>query len=280
MKIIEDIQQMQNISISLSKEGKKIGFVPTMGYLHDGHVSLIKRARQENDIVVVSIFVNPIQFGKNEDFDKYPRDLERDSKICKENGVDYIFYPSYTQMYPEGYRTYVEVEGLSDILCGAFRPGHFRGVTTVVLKLFNIVRPDNAYFGKKDYQQFKIIQQMVKDLNLTVNVVGCPTVREPDGLAMSSRNKYLSDKERESAVYISKALFEMKKKFEEGITDTDGLIKIGKAVLKQAPLPYQIQYLEIVDPQTLEPKKIAQKGDIIMTAGYIGQTRLIDNIEI
>lgn len=281
MRVIEDIQQMQKISTVLKKEGKRIGFVPTMGYLHEGHISLIKRAKEENDVVVVSIFVNPIQFGKNEDFDRYPRDFKRDLDICaKDNNVDYLFYPSYNQMYPEGYKTYVEVEKLSNILCGAFRPGHFKGVATVVLKLFNIVQPDNAYFGKKDYQQFKIIQQMVRDLNLTVNVIGCPTVREPDGLAMSSRNSYLSSAERESALYISKALFKMKEEFESGTRDVSMLIDIGRSILQQAPLLREIQYLEIVDSEDLQPKKIAQKGDVILLAVYIGQTRLIDNIQL
>lgn len=279
-EVIKNSQQMQEISLSLKKAGKTIGFVPTMGYLHQGHVSLIQKARQENDIVVVSIFVNPLQFGKNEDFDRYPRDFERDFNICKDSGVDYIFHPDYTDMYPEGYRTYVEVEGLSDVLCGVFRPGHFRGVTTVVLKLFNVVQPTNAYFGKKDYQQFKIIERMVKDLNVPVNVVGCPTVREPDGLAMSSRNKYLSEEERQSALFISKSLFEVKKAFDRGITDADKLVETGLSVLRQAPLLKEVQYYQIVDPQTLQPVKQAKKGDVVLTAVYVGNTRLIDNIEL
>lgn len=279
-QVIKKPKQMQEIMTGIKKEDKTIGFVPTMGYLHDGHVSLIERARQENDVVVVSIFVNPIQFGKNEDFDRYPRDFERDFKVCKNSGVDYIFHPDYTDMYPEGFKTYVQVEGLSDLLCGAFRPGHFRGVATVVLKLFNIVQPTNAYFGKKDYQQFKIIQRMVEDLNVPVNVVGCPTVREPDGLAMSSRNKYLSQEERSSALFISKSLFEVKRGFESGITDANRLTDMGLAVLKQAPLLKEIQYYQIVNPETLQPVNQAKKGDILLTAVYIGNTRLIDNIEL
>lgn len=279
-QVISSPKQMQDISLNLKRAGKIIGFVPTMGYLHQGHISLINKARQENDIVVVSIFVNPIQFGKNEDFDRYPRDFDRDFVICKDSNVDYLFYPDYLQMYPEGYSTYVEVEGLSDVLCGAFRPGHFRGVTTVVLKLFNIIQPTRAYFGKKDYQQLKVIQRMVKDLNLPINVIGCPTVREPDGLAMSSRNKYLSDEERQSALFISRSLFKVKDSFEHGVTDTDKLIEIGMFVLNQAPLIREVQYYQIVDPETLLPVKQAKKGDVVLTAVYIGNTRLIDNIEL
>lgn len=279
-QVIKQSQQMQQLSLKLRKEGNTIGFVPTMGYLHQGHISLIEEARQENDIVVVSIFVNPIQFGKNEDFDRYPRDFERDFNICKDSGVDYIFHPDHTDMYPEGFRTYVEVEGLSDVLCGAFRPGHFRGVATVVLKLFNIIQPTNAYFGKKDYQQFKILQRMVADLNLPVKIVGCPTVREPDGLAMSSRNKYLSEEERQSALFISKSLFEVKDAFDKGITDSDRLIQLGLDILKQAPLLREVQYYQIVDPDTLQPVKQAKKGDVVLTAVYVGNTRLIDNIEL
>ncbi len=278
--LITSIQEMKRVIKEEKKKGKTVGFVPTMGYLHKGHVSLIKCSKKDNDITVVSIFVNPIQFGKNEDLDKYPRDLERDYYICKEEGVDYVFYPSYEEMYPQGYSTYVEVEGLTEGLCGAYRPGHFKGVTTVVTKLFNIVQPDKAYFGKKDYQQFKVIQKMVKDLNMDVEVIGCPLVREEDGLALSSRNKYLSEEERKSALSLSKALFYGKELFEKGETDPEKIKKEMEKLILSYPLVKEIQYIEIVHPETLEPKKIVEKGDVIALAVYVGDTRLIDNIQL
>ncbi|WP_299228180.1 pantoate--beta-alanine ligase [Sulfurihydrogenibium sp.] len=279
MEVITNPSQMQNLMLSLKKQGKKIGFVPTMGYLHEGHLSLIRCSKKENDITVVSIFVNPIQFGVNEDFGRYPRDFERDKSLCEKENVDYIFYPSYEEMYPDGFQTYVEVTELSKGLCGDFRPGHFKGVATVVAKLFNIVCPDNAYFGKKDFQQLKVIQRMVKDLNFPVNVVGCPVVREPDGLAMSSRNKYLSDEERESALYISQALFEAKRMFEDGITDPNLIKERVKQIISQANHLKEIQYVEIVDSNTLKPVDKVKKSDVLAVAVYIGNTRLIDNIE-
>jgi pantothenate synthetase (EC 6.3.2.1) len=279
MEVITNPSQMQNLMLSLKKQGKKIGFVPTMGYLHEGHLSLIRCSKKENDITVVSIFVNPIQFGVNEDFGRYPRDFERDKSLCEKENVDYIFYPSYEEMYPDGFQTYVEVAELSKGLCGDFRPGHFKGVATVVAKLFNIVCPDNAYFGKKDFQQLKVIQRMVKDLNFPVNIVGCPVVREPDGLAMSSRNKYLSDEERESALYISKALFEAKRMFEDGITDPNLLKEKVRQIISQAKHLKEIQYAEIVDSNTLKPVDKVKKSDVLAVAVYIGNTRLIDNIE-
>lgn len=280
MEVVKSPLEMQNIALNLKKAGKRIGFVPTMGYLHEGHLSLIRRAKEENDVVVVSIFVNPLQFGKNEDLDRYPRDFERDCNLCEKEGVDYLFYPSVSDMYPEDFKTYVEVKELPEVLCGKFRPGHFRGVATVVLKLFNIVQPDKAYFGEKDYQQLKIIQRMVKDLNVPVNVIGCPIVREPDGVAMSSRNKYLSEEERKSAVFISKALFQVKKAFESGERDVNKLKDIGISVLKQAPLIREIQYFEIVHPESLKQKEIAESSDIVAVAVYIGNTRLMDNIRL
>ncbi|MBX0311139.1 MAG: pantoate--beta-alanine ligase, partial [Sulfurihydrogenibium sp.] len=262
MEVITNPSQMQNLMLSLKKQGKKIGFVPTMGYLHEGHLSLIRCSKKENDITVVSIFVNPIQFGANEDFGRYPRDFERDKNLCEKENVDYIFYPSYEEMYPDGFQTYVEVVELSKGLCGDFRPGHFKGVATVVAKLFNIVCPDNAYFGKKDFQQLKVIQRMVKDLNFPVNVVGCPVVREPDGLAMSSRNKYLSDEERESALYISKALFEAKRMFEDGIVDPNLIKERVRQIISQAKHLKEIQYVEIVDSNTLKPVDKVKKSDV------------------
>ncbi|ACD67125.1 MAG TPA: pantoate--beta-alanine ligase [Sulfurihydrogenibium sp.] len=279
MEVITNPGQMQTLMLSLKKQGKKIGFVPTMGYLHEGHLSLIRCSKKENDITVVSIFVNPIQFGANEDFGRYPRDFERDKSLCEKENVDYIFYPSYEEMYPDGFQTYVEVAELSKGLCGDFRPGHFKGVATVVAKLFNIVCPDNVYFGKKDFQQLKVIQRMVKDLNFPVNVVGCPVVREPDGLAMSSRNKYLSDEERESALNISKALFEAKRMFEDGITDPNLIKERVRQIISQAKHLKEIQYVEIVDSNTLKPVDKVKKSDVLAVAVYIGNTRLIDNIE-
>ncbi|MCX7739291.1 MAG: pantoate--beta-alanine ligase [Hydrogenothermaceae bacterium] len=280
LEVIHSPEDMFKLSRGIRKGGNSIGFVPTMGYLHQGHISLIDRARKENDIVVVSIFVNPLQFGKNEDLDRYPRDFERDYSLCKDAKVDYIFYPSYSDMYPEDFNTYVEVKELSEILCGAFRPGHFRGVTTVVLKLFNIVSPDRAYFGKKDYQQLQIIKRMVKDLNIPVEIVACPTVREPDGLAMSSRNRYLSPEERLSATYISKALFKIKDAFDRGASEVWRLKEVGLDVLNKAPLIGEIQYLEVVHPENLKSREYAQKGDVVAVAVFIGNTRLIDNIEL
>ncbi|WP_456391982.1 pantoate--beta-alanine ligase [Persephonella sp.] len=278
--LITDISRMKETVKSLKKEGKSIGFVPTMGYLHEGHVSLIRCSRKDNDITVVSIFVNPIQFGKNEDLDRYPRDLDRDIEICKREGVDYLFYPDVRQMYPESYSTYVVVEGLTEGLCGAFRPGHFKGVTTVVMKLFNIVQPDRAYFGKKDYQQYVVIKKMVEDLNMDVQIIGCPIIREEDGLAMSSRNKYLSPEERESALSLSRALFTAKEIFEKGETDPEKIKQKMRQIIQSYPHVRDIQYIEIVDPKTLQPKKRVEKGDVIALAVYVGDTRLIDNITL
>ncbi len=279
-KWIKSIDEMQKISKAYKKNGKTIGFVPTMGYLHEGHISLIRCAKKENDIVIVSIFVNPLQFGENEDLDKYPRDIKRDLTICNNEGVDVVFNPSYEDMYPEGFQTYVVVEELTKGLCGDYRPGHFRGVTTVVTKLFNIVKPDRAYFGKKDYQQFKVIQRMVKDLNMDVEVIGCPLIREEDGLAMSSRNKYLSPEERESALSLSRALFRAKEMFEEGERSAEKLKEEMERVILSYPHVKEIQYIEIVDPETLKPKKEAERGDVVALAVFVGDTRLIDNIEL
>jgi len=276
MIVITDIKQMKDTIKSLKKEGKSIGFVPTMGYLHQGHLSLLECSKKENDITVLSIFVNPLQFGKNEDLDRYPRDFERDKNMAKD--ADIIFYPDYKDMYPQDFQTYVEVVELTKGLCGAYRPGHFRGVTTVVMKLFNIVNPDRAYFGKKDYQQYIVIKQMVKDLNMDIEIIGCPIIREEDGLAMSSRNKYLSEEERKQATGISKALFKAKEEFEKGERNPEKLKEIAKKVLYSYPL-INLQYLEIVDGKTLKQKQIVEKEDIMAIAVYIGNTRLIDNVE-
>ena len=278
--LVKSIEEMKQIVKNLKKEGKSIGFVPTMGYLHEGHISLMRCSKKDNDITVVSIFVNPIQFGVNEDLDRYPRDLERDLEICKKEGVDYVFHPSVEEMYPEDFSTYVIVEGLTEGLCGAYRPGHFKGVTTVVNKLFNIVQPDRAYFGEKDYQQLKVIQKMIKDLNMNVQVIGCPIVREPDGLAMSSRNKYLSPEERKAALSLSKALFKAKEMFKSGETDIHKIKKEMEKIILSHPEVKEIQYIEFVDAETLKPKERLEKGSIIALAVFVGNTRLIDNIKV
>jgi len=278
--LIRSIKEMKQVVKKLKKEGKTIGFVPTMGYLHEGHRSLMRCSKKENQITVVSVFVNPIQFGEGEDLDRYPRDLERDLQVCREEGVDFLFHPKVEEMYPEGYSTYVVVEGLTEGLCGAFREGHFKGVSTVVAKLFNIVQPDRAYFGRKDYQQLIVIKRMVEDLNMDVEVVDCPIVREEDGLALSSRNKYLSPEERRSALSLSKALFRAKELFEAGERDAEKIKEEMRKIIKSYPEVKDIQYIEIVHPHTLKPKKKAEKGDVVALAVFIGNTRLIDNITL
>lgn len=276
MEIINKIEEMKKKSEEFKKEGQKIGFVPTMGYLHEGHLALVRKAKELSDKVVVSIFVNPLQFGPREDFKEYPRDLERDFTLLEKEGVDVVFVPDEEEMYPKDFQTYVEVTKLTERLCGAFRPGHFKGVTTVVLKLFNIVKPDIAIFGEKDYQQLLVIKQMVKDLNLDVEIVPCPTVREPDGLAMSSRNIYLSPKERESALSLYKALNLAEKMVKDGEKDPE---KIKKSMIEFINMhPYIIvQYIEIVDPQTLEPVEVIDKPVLCAIAAFVGKARLIDN---
>ncbi|MBC7327438.1 pantoate--beta-alanine ligase [bacterium] len=270
---------MKESSYRAREEGKTIGLVPTMGYFHKGHLSLMERARKECGFVVVSLFVNPIQFGPQEDYHRYPRDEERDKKLAEEVGVDVLFIPSVEEMYPEGYSTYVEVIGLTEKLCGRFRPGHFRGVTTVVLKLFNIVNPHKAYFGEKDYQQLKVVERMTKDLNLDIQIVPCPIVREADGLAMSSRNVYLSPEERKSATIIYKSLTSAKEAFLKGERDARKLREIVESQLKNEKLINKIDYIEVVHPETLdELESVGDEGAVIAVALYIGKARLIDNI--
>lgn len=276
MLIISNPLEMQKYSMSRREEGKKIGFVPTMGYLHDGHLSLVRKAREENDITIVSIFVNPAQFAPNEDLVKYPRDFERDKALLEKIPVDAVFCPSTWDMYPHWFSTYVEEISLSKYLCGPYRAGHFRGVTTVVLKLFNIVQPHNAYFGQKDAQQSLIIQRMVNDLNLPVNIVVCPTVREPDGLAMSSRNMYLSANERKDAVVLWQALNAAKKRIDDGIRDSGKLKEEMRNII--APKTSKIDYISIADAKTLEEIKTIRGEVLIAIAAYFGSTRLIDNI--
>ncbi|MEN2994523.1 MAG: pantoate--beta-alanine ligase [Thermodesulfovibrio sp.] len=277
MEIIRLPRIMREISKELKLKGKSIGFVPTMGALHEGHLSLVKRAKEENDIVVVSIFVNPIQFAPGEDYERYPRDLETDKEKLESIGIDYLFLPDVKSLYPEGYATYVIVENLSEKLCGRFRPGHFRGVATVVCKLFNIIRPVRAYFGQKDYQQSLIIKKMVEDLNFDIEIIVCPTVREQDGLAMSSRNTYLNEKERKAATVIYKALQEAEKLLKEGYNPEDVNLKIYE-ILKNEPLVKEIQYAGVYDPFTLEQIREKQDKYLVAIALKIGDTRLIDNI--
>jgi len=271
--------EMQSLVNGVIKTGKKISLVPTMGALHEGHINLMNEGRKRGDVLIVSIFVNPTQFGPNEDFTKYPRDLEADLRKIETLGVDIVFAPTLEEIYPEGFQTYIEVKELQEHLCGHFRPGHFRGVATVVLKLFNIVKPQVALFGDKDYQQLKIIQRMVKDLNLEVEVIGYPIVRDKDGLALSSRNVHLSSNERNSASQVSKALREIKRKFDMGCRNTKLMVEFGRKILEEAGIN-DIDYLEICDSETLEGKKLASRGDLLAVAVRIKGTRLIDNIRL
>jgi len=260
-------------------EKASIGFVPTMGYLHEGHKALIKNSVLQNDVTVVSIYVNPAQFGPDEDYHRYPRDIDRDTAICEELGVDVLFAPTDREMYPEGFGTYVSVSGITEVLEGEFRPGHFRGVATVVLKLFNIVQPDRAYFGEKDYQQLKVVEKLVKDLNLPVQIVPVETVRDKDGLALSSRNVYLSDKERVSALSIYRAFQHAQRRTSEGERRADVLIREMEELIRSYPLVRKIDYLTITDPD-LQPVEEVRDGDRILVALWVGDTRLIDNWRI
>jgi pantoate--beta-alanine ligase len=277
MEIIRIPRIMREITKELRAKCKSIGFVPTMGALHEGHLSLIKRAKDENDLTVVSIFVNPTQFCEGEDYEKYPRDVEADKEKLDKIGIDYLFLPDKNALYPNDYLTFVTVEKLSDKLCGKFRPGHFRGVATIVCKLFNIVMPTRAYFGQKDYQQSLIIRKMVEDLNFDIEIIVCPTIREQDGLAMSSRNLYLNEEERKSATVIYKALQEGEKLLKEGVEPSEVNLKMLE-ILKKEPLIKQIQYAGVYDPLTLEEITEKQNKYLLAIAVKLGNTRLIDNI--
>jgi pantoate--beta-alanine ligase len=277
MKICQTIQDMRAASRKSHAEGKRLGFVPTMGALHDGHLALVRAAKAQCDVVAVSIFVNPLQFGLNEDLAKYPRTFERDRELLEKEGVDFLFAPAPEEMYSASAVTYVTVEGLSEKLCGRSRPGHFRGVTTVVAKLFHIVEPDVAFFGQKDAAQSAIIQRMVLDLNLPIEVVVCPIVREPDGLAMSSRNAYLNPQERKSALVLHRALIQVKNRFDQGERHAISLIDSGKQVLAQEP-EIRLDYFEIVDPDTLDPLQELTNTALVAVAAFVGTTRLIDNV--
>lgn len=274
MKVIKKIDELREILKDFKKEGKSIGLVPTMGFLHKGHASLIKKAVSENDIVVVSDFVNPIQFGPNEDLEAYPRDINADSKLCEDLGADFIFNPEPSEMYHDK-KAFVDINGLSDNLCGARREGHFRGVCTVCTKLFNIVGPNRAYFGQKDAQQLAIIKKLVFDLNIPVEIVDCPIVREEDGLAMSSRNTYLSTDERKAALCLSKAIFEGEKMAKNGASVKEVLRKMEEIISSEKLA--KIDYISAVDLETIEDVENFDKDTLVAIAVYIGKTRLIDN---
>jgi pantoate--beta-alanine ligase len=277
VKIIRKIPEMQESSRRLHAAGETIGFVPTMGYLHEGHLSLVRAARAQAGAVVVSIFVNPSQFGPREDFASYPRNLERDAALLQGEGVDIVFHPEASDVYPAGYRTYVEVQGLQDKLCGRTRPDHFRGVSTVVLKLFEIVRPDLAFFGQKDAQQAVILKKMASDLNLDVRLEILPIIREPDGLAMSSRNSYLSPVERKAAVVLSKSLETAREEIDAGERRPDIVLAGIRKLIEAEPLA-RIDYIEAVETENLDPVKVISEGTLIALAVFIGKTRLIDNM--
>ncbi len=278
--LFKKVREIRNHLHSLRCEkGVSVGFVPTMGYLHEGHKALIKESKMQNDLTVVSIYVNPTQFLPGEDYTRYPRDLDRDVAICEELGVDVVFAPTDEEIYPEGARTEVRVKGLDEILEGEFRPGHFTGVATVVLKLLNIVQPDRAYFGEKDYQQLKIIERLVRDLLLPVKVVPVSIVREKDGLAYSSRNVYLSKEERESALSIYKSFLLAQELIKKGERRAEVLREEMERFIKSFPLVSKIDYIAFTDPD-LNPKDRVDRGDRILIALWVGKTRLIDNWKV
>ncbi|MGB9835214.1 MAG: pantoate--beta-alanine ligase [Candidatus Saccharicenans sp.] len=279
MEIITSVEQVREKILGWKKSGLKIGFVPTMGYLHEGHLSLVRESKKRTDRTVVSIFVNPTQFGPNEDYQVYPRDLERDQKLLSREGVDLLFYPSVEVMYPEGYKTFVEVKDLQDRLCGRSRPGHFRGVCTVVLKLFNIVQPDEAFFGWKDAQQVIILQKMVEDLNVPVKITPLPLVRDHDGLALSSRNTYLSPEERKAALVLNRSLDLAAELINKGERSAELIKRRMLELIQQEPLA-RVDYVEVVDLKTLEPLEQVRENTLIALAVFIGRTRLIDNLRI
>ena len=275
--MISSAEEMTAIAREVRRSGKRLGFVPTMGALHDGHISLVRAARSQSDIVVVSIFVNPTQFGPREDFSRYPRPIEKDSSLLQAEKVDHIFAPAADDIYPPGSASWVTVDGISDKLDGRSRPGHFRGVTTVVSKLFNIVQPDLAFFGQKDAAQAAIIRKMVCDLHFDVRIVICPIVREKDGLAMSSRNVYLNPEQRKQATALYRSLMRVQTLADQGESDSARLITAGKQVLAEEP-GVRLDYLEVVNWETLDPASSVSGGALVAVAAYVGETRLIDNI--
>ena len=277
MKVLETIDQMRAACFAFKRDGKRLGFVPTMGALHAGHLSLVRAARRQCQAVAVSIFVNPTQFGPNEDFARYPRTFERDQQLLEAEQVDLIFAPSVEEMYPAGARTFVHVEEMSKKLCGRSRPGHFRGVTTVVNKLFNIVEPDLAFFGQKDAAQCAILRRMVRDLAMRVEIIVCPIVRETDGLALSSRNAYLSPAERKQATILHRALMRVQFLADKGECSSEKLIAAARGIFAEEP-EVRLDYVEIVDSESLDPLPDVSRGALVAVAAFVGATRLIDNI--
>lgn len=276
IKVVHTIQEVREQVAEWRKNGLSIGLVPTMGYLHEGHQSLIKKSVEQNDKTVVSVFVNPMQFAPTEDLESYPRDLNADAKLCDETGADLVFNPEPDEMYAKGFCSFVDMVGPTAELCGKSRPIHFRGVCTVVSKLFNIVTPDRAYFGQKDAQQLAVIKRMVMDLNTPVEIIGCPIIREEDGLAKSSRNTYLSDEERKAALILSKTVFMGEKLVRDGLTDADKLVELMKKNIETEPLA-KIDYVQVVDFDDISVKESISDNTLVAMAVYIGKTRLIDN---
>ncbi|UFW88357.1 pantoate--beta-alanine ligase [Bradyrhizobium barranii] len=276
MQTITTVAELRHVVARARRADKRIGFVPTMGYLHEGHLTLVEASRAQTDVTVVSIFVNPAQFGPNEDLSTYPRDFLRDQELCRDAGVAIVFAPDVQEIYPTQFETFVEPGELAKPMCGAFRPDHFRGVVTVVGKLFNIVQPDVAFFGQKDFQQCAVVRRMAIDLNLPIEIVTVQTVREPDGLALSSRNRHLSEEERRRALAISRGLFAAADKFRSGERDVEQLIAIAKAHLNTVD---RLQYLELVDADTLKRAESSlRRTAALCAAAYVGSTRLIDNV--
>jgi pantoate--beta-alanine ligase len=276
MKVIKKIDEMRSAVSDIKSRGMSIGFVPTMGYLHEGHLSLVRESLRKADVTVVSIFVNPAQFGPREDFKEYPRDLNRDSEVLEREGVDYLFVPESDEIYPQGHKAFVEVYDLQDKLCGRSRPGHFRGVCTIALKLFNIINPDISFFGQKDAQQVIILKRMVKELHLEVIIEVLPIIREEDGLALSSRNKYLTQEERKAALVLSESLKKAQSMMEKGQRDSAAIIKEMREIIGREPLA-KIDYVEIVDMDKLNPVAKIEKKALVALAIFLGKIRLIDN---
>ena len=277
MRHIESVDEMKAVCREITRSGRTLGFVPTMGALHEGHASLVRASRAQCKATAVSIFVNPLQFGPTEDLDKYPRAMERDSRLLQELGVDVLFAPTVAEMYTPGATTYVEVSEISNRLDGVSRPGHFRGVATVVAKLFEIVRPDRAFFGQKDAAQVAVLRRMVRDLAMDVQLVVCPILREKDGLAMSSRNAYLCAKERTQALVLNRSLMRVQHAADAGERDVARLIETGKSVIAEEP-GARLDYFAIVDPDSLEAVSDISRGALVAVAAYVGSTRLIDNL--
>ena len=276
MKVVKTVKEVRDIVSAWKKEGLTVGFVPTMGFLHEGHKSLIRKSASQNDRTVVSVFVNPIQFGPNEDLEAYPRDLNRDMKAVEESGGDLIFNPEPEEMYPGHFTSFIDTTETTELLCGAVRPVHFRGVCTVVGKLFNIVTPDRAYFGQKDAQQLATVKRFVRDLNFPVEIVACPIVREADGLAKSSRNTYLNPEERKAALILSQSLKKGREAIEQGERDSQKVIGIIRENLQTEPLA-RIDYVEVVDFENIQRTPVIEGETLVAIAVYIGKTRLIDN---